>query len=96
MTSTSLLPSVNTTSKFALPPPETYPARYSITNRCGFWSSAVKTPCPPAFVSRSSHKSSTDAPSIRDGRQAFAHQRFSPVKLTIPFELMSASLYVWS
>jgi hypothetical protein len=89
------LPSVKTTSKFAVPPPETNPTRYSITNRCGFCNSAVKTPWPPAFVSRSSQRSRTDLPSMRDGRHAFAHQRFSPVKLMMPFELMSPSVNDW-
>ena len=47
--------SVKTTSKFAEPPPLTYPARNSITNCCGLPAIvAVKTPLPLVLVRRSS------------------------------------------
>jgi hypothetical protein len=91
----SSLPSVKTASKLALPATPAKPVLYSITNRCGLCSSAVKTPFPEGRVSRSSQKSSSDLPSIRDGRQAFAHHRLPSVKLTSPFELMSASVKDW-
>jgi hypothetical protein len=86
------LPSVKMTSKSAGPPPATKPVRNSITNRCGFWSSAVKTPCPPPSVRRSSQYRRIARPRILDGKQAFAHQRFSFVKLIVPFELTLAEV----
>ena len=55
----------------------------------------VKTPWPLAFVSRSSQYMSTDLPSTREGRQPLSHQRFSPVKLTTPFEFTFADVKVW-
>ena len=54
---------------------------------------AVKMPEPLEFVSRSSQSAIAARPRIREGRQAFAHQRFSFVKLSIPFELTFAVVY---
>src|SRR5262245_62139026 len=80
------------TSKLAAPPPATKPVLNSITNRCGLCSSAVNTPWPPAFVSRSSQYNRSDRPLILEGRQEFAHQRTSFVKLMTPFELTFAEV----
>jgi hypothetical protein len=92
MTRITPLPSVKMTSKSAGPPPATKPVLNSITNRCGLWSSAVNTPWPEEFVSRSSQYRRMARPSILDGRHAFAHQRFSFVKLMIPFEFTFADV----
>src|SRR6266508_377885 len=92
----SSLPSVKITSKLALPPPARNPTRHSMMNWRfgGLPMVVVKTPWLGADprVSRSSQRATTARPSIREGRQVFAHQRFAPVKLTIPFELMFADV----
>ena len=54
---------------------------------------AEKIPPPDRFVSRSSQRATVARPRMREGRQAFAHQRFSFVKLIIPFELTFAVVY---
>ena len=55
---------------------------------------AVKTPLPEGLVSMSSHRRMTALPSTRAGMQPFAYWRFSPEKLTMPFELTLAALKV--
>ena len=87
--------SFSTIENLAWPAPLTYVVRHSTTN-CRFGGvpvTAVKMPEPLEFVSRSSQSAIAARPRMRDGRHAFAHQRFSFVKLSIPLELTLAVVY---